>query len=231
MCYNEAMQAQDFWKKIKEQLADRGKTQEWLCEQTGMELQGLRNRIYKNRFPTIEEALKILGVFDLTAEEFFGERIEPGAGVGTGGIIGSGAGAALRTGPKGVMLIPVMEQAFSAGHGQFVPDTEEVTEYISVPGNLKRFGGKLAASRVQGDSMEPTLYNGDIIICDLNGYDGSDGIYTIIYKGNGFVKRLQRTSDGVKIISDNRHYDPMFESAQSDDFRVIGKVRAVMHSM
>ena len=66
------MQAQDFWKKIKEQLADRGKTQEWLCEQTGMELQGLRNRIYKNRFPTIEEALKILGVFDLTAEDVKG---------------------------------------------------------------------------------------------------------------------------------------------------------------
>ena len=218
------MNASDFWKKIKEQLSDRGKTQEWLCEQTGMELQGLRNRIYKNRFPTIEEALKILQVFDITAEEFFG------AGVGTGGAIGSGAGAA-RTNPKGVTLIPVMEQAFSAGHGQFVPDTEEITEYISVPNDLKRFGDKLAASRVKGDSMEPTLFNGDIIICDLNGYDGTDGIYTIIYKGNGFVKRLQRTSDGVKIISDNRHYDSMFESAQSDDFRVIGKVRAVMHSM
>ena len=124
-----------------------------------------------------------------------------------------------------------MEQAFSAGHGQFVPDTEEVTEYISVPNDLKRFGSKLAASRVKGDSMEPTLFNGDIIICDLGGYDGTDGIYTIIYKGNGFVKRLQRTSDGVKIISDNRHYDPMFENSESEDFRVIGKVRAVMHSM
>ena len=213
------MNASDFWKKIKEQLAAKGKTQEWLCAQTGMELQGLRNRIYKNRFPTIEEALKILQVFDITAEEFFGS------------VIGSGAGGSTRSNPKGVTLIPVMEQAFSAGHGQFVPDTEEITEYISVPNNLKRYEGKLAASRVQGDSMEPTLFNGDIIICDLNGYDGTDGIYTIIYKGNGFVKRLQRTSDGVKIISDNRHYDPMFESAQSDDFRVIGKVRAVMHSM
>ena len=124
-----------------------------------------------------------------------------------------------------------MEQVFSAGHGQFVPDNEQVKEYISVPNDLRKFGTDFAASRVKGDSMEPTLFNGDIIICDLGGYDGTDGIYTIIYKGNGFVKRLQRTSDGVKIISDNRHYDPMFESAQSDDFRVIGKVRAVMHSM
>ena len=52
-----------------------------------------------------------------------------------------------------------------------------------------------------------------------------------IYKGNGFVKRLQRSVDGVKIISDNRHYDPMFESSESDDFRVISKVRSVMHNM
>ena len=60
---------------------------------------------------------------------------------------------------------------------------------------------------------------------------GAVHIYTIIYKGNGFVKRLQRSVDGVKIISDNRHYDPMFESSESDDFRVIGKVRSVMHNM
>ena len=209
------MEAAEFWKKIKEKLTQNGKTQEWLCSQTGMDLQGLRNRIYKNRFPTIEETLRILGVFDTTAEAFFGisqTELEKEA-------------------RKDVMLIPVMEQAFSAGHGQFVPDTEEVTEYISVPNDLKRFGSKLAASRVKGDSMEPTLFNGDIIICDLGGYDGTDGIYTIIYKGNGFVKRLQRTSDGVKIISDNRHYDPMFENSESEDFRVIGKVRAVMHSM
>ena len=45
------------------------------------------------------------------------------------------------------------------------------------------------------------------------------------------MKRLQRTSDGVKIISDNRHYDPMFETAESEDFRVIGKVRSVVHNM
>ena len=78
--------------------------------------------------------------------------------------------------------------------------------------------------------MEPTLFSGDIIICDMNGYD-DDGIYTIIYKGNGFVKRLQRTSEGVKIISDNKYYDSMFESFETEDFRVIGKVRSVIHNV
>ncbi len=209
------MEAADFWKRIKEKLSEKGKTQEWLCKETGMDLQSMRNRIYKERFPSIEEALRILSVFDTTAEAFFG-------------ISEDGLKEATR---KDVMLIPVMEQAFSAGYGQYLPDSEEVKEYISVPNDLKKYGSKFAASRVRGDSMEPTLFDGDIIICDLNGYDGTEGIYAIIYKGNGFVKRLQRSSEGVRIISDNRHYDPMFESSESEDFRIIGKVRSVMHNM
>ncbi len=209
------MEASDFWKKIKEKLAEKGKTQEWLCNETGMELQAMRNRIYKNRFPSIEEALKILSVFNTSAEAFFGMSQD----------------AFAKASEKDVMLIPVMDQAFSAGRGEYVPDTEEVKEYISVPNDLRKYGSKFAASRVRGDSMEPTLYNGDIIICDLNGYDGTDGIYTIHYRGNGFVKRLQRTSDGVKIISDNKFYEPMFENSESQDFRVIGKVRSVIHNM
>ena len=209
------MEATDFWNKIKIKLAEKGKTQEWLCNETGMDLQSMRNRIYKARFPSIEEALRILSVFDTTAEDFFG-------------ISNDGLKSALE---KDVLLIPVVEQAFSAGHGQYVPDTDEIKEYIAVPKELQKYGTKFAASRVKGDSMEPTLFSGDIIICDMNGYDGDDGIYTIIYKGKGFVKRLQRTSDGVKIISDNKFYEPMFESSESEDFRVIGKVRSVVHNM
>ncbi|MCR5219293.1 XRE family transcriptional regulator [Treponema sp.] len=209
------MEAADFWKKIKEKLSQKGKTQEWLCKETGMDLQSMRNRIYKNRFPSIEETLKMLSVFNTSAEAFFGMTEES-------------LDDLLK---KDVMLIPVMEQAFSAGRGQFVPDTEEVKDYIAVPGELRRYGSRFAASRVKGDSMEPTLFDGDIIICDVNGYDGTDGIYAIIYKGNGFVKRLQCTNEGVRIISDNRHYEAMFENAESEDFRVIGKVRSVMHNL
>lgn len=209
------MEASEFWKKIKEKLYERGKTQDWLCKEAGIDLQSMRNRIYKDRFPTIEEALRILSVFDLSAEDFF--SISDGR---------------IKTSNKdNIMLIPVTEQVFSAGHGQLMLDSEEIKEYIAVPRELKRYGSSFAASRVRGDSMEPTLYDGDIIICDLNGYDGTDGIYTIIYKGNGFVKRLQRTSEGVKIISDNKHYDSMFEAFESEDFRIIGKVRSVIHNI
>ena len=209
------MEAVEFWSKIKKMLSSLGKTQEWLCNETGIDLQAMRNRIYKERFPSIQETLKILAVFDTSAEEFFGMKTE-------------GSGSRIS---KDVMLIPVVDQVFSAGHGQYIPEDDSANEYISVPNNLKKYGKNLAATRVRGDSMEPTLHDGDTIICDNNGYDGTDGIYTIHYKGSGFVKRLQSTGDTVKIISDNPRYEPMTAKSQDEGFRVIGKVRAVLHSM
>ena len=209
------MEAAEFWEKIKQNLAKMGQTQEWLCNKTGLDLQSVRNRIYKERFPTIQETLRILSVFGTTAEEFFGMNMEALENVVS----------------KDVMLIPVYDQVFSAGKGQYLPDSEAIGEYISVPNHLKKYGKSLAASKVRGDSMEPTLFDGDTIICDINGYDGTDGIYTIHYKGNGFVKRLQFTGDGVKIISDNPRYEPMTSSSEDESFRVIGKVRAVLHNM
>ena len=59
----------------------------------------------------------------------------------------------------------------------------------------------------------------------------SDGIYAINYKGAGFVKRLQKGKDCVHIISDNKHYAPMCENSESEDFRIIGKIRYVVHKV
>ena len=94
-----------------------------------------------------------------------------------------------------------------------------------------RFKDNICAAYVRGDSMEPTLFDDDIIIFDNFGYDGTDGIYAINYKGAGFVKRLQRDKDCVKIISDNKIYEPMFENGESEDFRIVGKVRYVLGSV
>ena len=89
----------------------------------------------------------------------------------------------------------------------------------------------MCASYVRGDSMEPTLFDNDIILYDNFGYDGTDGIYAINYRGAAFVKRLQRDKDCVHIISDNPKYKEMTEGDESQDFRVIGKVRYVMHKV
>ena len=104
-------------------------------------------------------------------------------------------------------------------------------EYVAVPRDLRQHASNLRASYVRGDSMEPTLFDGDRIIFDDLGYDGQDGIYAILYNGAGFVKRLQRGNGVLRIISDNKLYAPMEEPGQSENFRIIGKVRYVVHKI
>lgn len=208
--YNINMDAEIFWKKVKMKLAELNKNQEWLCNQTGILLGSLRNKISLGRLPSFEDGIKIVESFGMTMEEFllYPEKVS-----------------------KDIINIPVYEQAFSAGRGQELPDTADVIDYVALPANLKKYRENMCASYVRGDSMEPTLFDNDIILYDNFGYDGTDGIYAINYRGCAFVKRLQRDKDCVLIISDNPKYKEMTEGDESQDFRVIGKVRYVMHKV
>ena len=204
------MEAEIFWEKVNQRLTELEKTKEWLCDKVCLNYGSLRNRIHLGRMPGFDDAMKILKALDFTMEGF---EAYPGIA------------------KNDVLNLPVYEQAFSAGKGQYVPDDAEILEYVAVPKDLKAYSRNLRAAYVRGDSMEPTLSDGDRIIFDDLGYDGQDGIYAILYNGAGFVKRLQRTKNTLRIISDNKIYPPMEEAGQSENFMVIGKVRYVVHKI
>lgn len=66
---------------------------------------------------------------------------------------------------------------------------------------------KVKIIEVDGDSMEPTLANGDYIIIDENKANKVDGIYAIQLDGQLLVKRLEFNLDNtVTIMSDNPKY-------------------------
>ena len=213
------MDAKLFWENIKKVLSEQGKTFVWLCEQAGVSVQVMKNRIYKERIPDVEDTLKLMAVLGTTVEEFFGVDIQLPPKV----VVECAADTE---------KIPVFEQFFSCGKGQYVPETEYINGYIAIPEDLKtkRFEGHLAASKIRGDSMEPTIFNGDTVICDDLGYQ-EDGIYAIIFEGQGFVKRLQRVAGGVRIISDNQAYEAMFAKNDTEQLKIIGKVHYVLHKV
>ena len=67
---------------------------------------------------------------------------------------------------------------------------------------------KIKGIQVDGDSMEPTLRDGDYVLIDENINFGTNGIYAIQYGGQILIKRLQFKMDGtILIISDNDKYD------------------------
>lgn len=66
---------------------------------------------------------------------------------------------------------------------------------------------KVKGIQVDGDSMEPTLRDGDYVLIDENTTFGVNGIYAIQFGGQILIKRLQFKMDGaVLIISDNNKY-------------------------
>lgn len=98
-----------------------------------------------------------------------------------------------------------------------IPETEyrEITH--ANPDNIKML-------RVFGDSMEPTLSDGDWVLVDISrNFLDSDGLYLIKKTTALAVKRLQTTVSGdILIKSDNTKYDTERESLSV--IVIVGKV-------
>ena len=69
--------------------------------------------------------------------------------------------------------------------------------------------------------MEPTLRPGDIVVCDMNGWQG-DGLYVLRDENSAYVKRVRRVREGLEVLSDNTAYKPW--SCPSEELVVIGRV-------
>lgn len=133
---------------------------------------------------------------------------------------------------KNTYLVPLLNQELSAGNGELLPDNDVIQGLLALPAWLrKQYGEKIAALYVHGDSMQPTLNDGDMVVCDSLGWDNSDGVYAIRMNGNGYVKRIQVANNKILIISDNTRYKIIEEPLETENIQIIGKVRLVIHSV
>ena len=131
------MNAKTFWDKIKLAISEQGKTFVWLCDQAGVSVQIMKNRIYKERIPDVEDTLKLLSVLGTTVEAFF--------------------------------------------YGDNQDNKDFNNTFASKAAEDGLFEGKN-----YGDSMIPTLYDGDTVFYDDYGYQ-EDGLYVIQLEGKSLV--------------------------------------------
>ncbi len=123
----------------------------------------------------------------------------------------------------------------SAGHGSAV-STEDETGYYGFKREwLERrslSANSLSVISVSGDSMEPDLRDGDLILVDHATTSLDDGnIYAVRFSDGLYVKRIQHLpGDKVHLISSNRNYPPIeIAHPVADGVEVIGRVVASMH--
>ncbi len=138
-------------------------------------------------------------------------------------------GIASPTGKAGLRLIPKLSVGASAGSGA-MNDAEALAGKIGFDEKWLR---KLAADpaqlsliRVEGDSMAPTLNNGDDIMVDSSAATSTfrDGIHVIRMDDVLMVKRLAKGPAGrLSVLSDNSAY-PDWPDIDGSAVTIIGRV-------
>ena len=112
-------------------------------------------------------------------------------------------------------------------------DEEAISGYLGFSKQwLKNKGlieDMLAVIEVYGDSMEPTLYAGDVVLLDLSEQPlRSNEIYTLRQDDVLIIKRLQRQDDQWMITSDNILY-PV--ESLNEEYTVVGRAAWVSRTL
>lgn len=140
--------------------------------------------------------------------------------------------------PIGVFIgIPRYDATLAAGAGAF-NDRAKLIDHI--PFTKEFMANKLGRTSVdgliileaRGDSMEPTLSGGDLVLIDQNKTGIADGIVAFVLDDTAFVKRIRTSPDGVEVISDNQMYPPYkLGHDRLDELHIIGRVRWIGKTM
>ena len=102
-----------------------------------------------------------------------------------------------------------------------IVDQEEISEDLAKTGEF--FG-----LRIQGNSMEPDIHNGDTVIVKKQDDAESNEIVIALINGtDGVCKRLKKYAESIALVSINPDYEPMYFNQDEIDntpVRIIGKV-------
>jgi phage repressor protein C with HTH and peptisase S24 domain len=129
------------------------------------------------------------------------------------------------------VLVPRYEVSARGGNG-YVIHSEQVVDHLAFKADWVRLElgsspKNLVLISAVGESMEPTIRPGDLLLVD-RGSDGvrQDAIYAISHDGELRIKRVQRLFNGTLIIkSDNPGYQPEELTAdESLSLRIVGRV-------
>ncbi len=125
---------------------------------------------------------------------------------------------------KGGISIPVLGRVAAGIPIEAITDiidTEEITEEMASTGEF--FGLK-----IHGDSMEPKISNGDVVIVrQQNDAESGDIVIATVNGDEATCKRLRKYRDGIELVSNNPAYAPMFFSNEeiiTKPVKILGRV-------
>lgn len=132
---------------------------------------------------------------------------------------------------RGYVQVPRYEIAASAGGGALV-HSEQIVDVMSFKSDYLKVSlglspKNVAVISVVGDSMEPYLSEGDLVMVDLGVTSiQNNAVYVLQFGESLLVKRVQVKLDGEVIVkSDNPRYEPeSFRGEAAERLRVVGRM-------
>ena len=131
-----------------------------------------------------------------------------------------------------VFFVPKVEARLSAGTGSLIVDGN-IEGYFAFRSDWLLHKGapaQMVLMSVSGDSMSPTISNGDMVLVNQGQKDVIAGaIYAVGVDDSILVKRLDKQPGKLVLVSDNREAYPPLELDMTDEavcesVRIIGRV-------
>ena len=117
----------------------------------------------------------------------------------------------------GEYKVKLYEMPASAGPGNFLEDSID-TQEISVTNADCSF-----AVKISGNSMEPTVLDGSIVLVKQCESIPNARIGIVWYQGKSYCKKVVQKKDGLLLVSINKSYSPIPVTSY-EDLRIFGEV-------
>lgn len=194
-------------------------TQLELAEKLGMSKSIISMYENGNRKPDFETLEKIADFFNVSMNFLMGrdsaDTIPP-----------FNAQASLIELPDSV-LIPVYGKIAA---GVPIEAIEDIQEYIDIPADWVKTGKKFIGLTVEGDSMYPKLWEGDIVVIEVTP-DANSGDICAVYV-NGYeatLKTIKLSGENITLSPFNTVYPP--KTYKREEIGILGVVRELRRKM
>ncbi len=113
--------------------------------------------------------------------------------------------------------IKLFTMTASAGTGNFLDENPDADDYETTDQECT------FAVKIAGDSMEPDVHNGDIVLVKSCEEVANARKGIVWYDGKCYCKKIVQTTDGIILVSTNSGYKPIPVKSM-DDYHLFGEV-------
>ena len=188
---------------IRFYLSQNGISQTEICQTLGFSMSTFSDWVRARTYPRIDKIELMANYFGIEKSDLVEERTKS-----------QRAGVAINVLGRVAAGIPI--NAITE-----IIDTEEISEDLAKTGDF-------FALKIKGDSMEPRIVDGDVVIVkQQEDAENGDTVIALVNGDDAVCKRLRKYRDGLELISNNPAYAPMFfdkETIETKPVRIIGKV-------